>query len=120
MNISVAGQHIDIGASLQEYVRGKITTMTSHYFDHTTSAAVHFTKEPHKFYFCDIIIHDGTGRHTVIKTDARANEVYASFDEALAKAERRLKKYKEKLKDHHGRVKISELDIDGIQDLDQE
>jgi ribosomal subunit interface protein len=94
--------------------------MTSHYFDHTTSAAVHFTKEPHKFYFCDIIIHDGTGRHTVIKTDASSNEVYASFDAALAKAEKRLKKYKEKLKDRHGRVKISELDIDGIQDLDQE
>jgi len=115
MNISIAGQHIEVTQELQTRVREKINTMIARYFDHATSAAVHFTKHAHnKLFLCDIVVHEGTGSNIVIKSDATSFDVNASFDEAAAKAERRLKKYKAKLKDRHNKIKLSEADVSAI------
>lgn len=114
MNISIAGQHISIGESLQEYVKTKVADVVSRYFEHATSAAVHFTKHPHQQFFCDIIVHEGTGRHIVIKSDATSDEIYSSFDLALAKAEKRLRKYKSKLHDRSHKIKLAEADMSAI------
>lgn len=114
MNVSIAGQHINIGESLQEYAKGKITDMVTRYFEHATSAAVHFTKQAHKGFICDIIVHEGSGRHIVIKSDAVCDEIYSSFDLALAKAEKRLRKYKSKLNDRSHKIKLAEADMTAV------
>ena len=66
MQVSVSGQHLSIGSSLQEYVKERVTSSIKKYFDHAPSATVHFNKQNHEF-FCDIVVNDGTGRHVVIK-----------------------------------------------------
>ena len=112
MNITIAGQHMSVGGSLEEYVREKLQHVVDRYFDHVTGANVHFLKHGHLFK-CDILVHDGTGRHTIIKSDAECDDVYSCFDLALAKCEKQLRKYKSRLKDRHNRVKLSEVDLGG-------
>ena len=107
MQVLVSGQHLSIGASLQEYVKDRITSAIKKYFDHAPTATVHFIKQNYEF-LCDIIVNDGTGRHTVIKSNAANNDVYSAFDIALSRIETQLRKYKSKLKDHSNRMKLSE------------
>jgi len=111
MQVLVSGQHMAIGASLQEYVKDRVTGSVNKYFDHASGATVHFHKQNYQFS-CDIIIHDDTGRHTIIKSNTSADDVYFAFDSALNKVEKQLRKYKSRLKDHSTRVKLSEITPD--------
>jgi ribosomal subunit interface protein len=113
MQISVSGQHIAIGASLQEYVKNRVADSVNKYFDHAPSANIHFNKQNYEF-FCDIMVNDGTGRHMVIKSNATSDEIYSAFDAALSKVEKQLRKYKSKLKDHSNRMKVSEITPDVV------
>ena len=107
MDIAVKGQHMSVGESLTSYIRERLQHVVNKYFDHATDATVHFLKDGYKVK-CDILVHDGTGRHTVIKSDASCEDPYSAYDIALAKCEKQLRKYKSKLKDRHNRVKLSE------------
>ncbi|MBN8522708.1 MAG: ribosome-associated translation inhibitor RaiA [Rickettsiales bacterium] len=108
MQVSVSGQHLSIGLSLQEYVKERMGGSIKKYFDHAPSATVHFNKQNHDFS-CDIVVNDGTGRHIVIKSNASSDDVYFAFDAALSKIEKQLRKYKSKLKDHSSKIKVSEI-----------
>lgn len=108
MKIAIAGQHINLNQDLKEYINERVSSVVSRYFEHAISADVHLTKEGHE-YICNILVHEGTGQHLVIKSDASSDDSYASFDIALGKCEKQLRKYKSKIKDRHNRVKISEV-----------
>lgn len=108
MQVSVSGQHLSIGLSLQEYVKERMGGSIKKYFDHAPSATVHFNKQNHDFS-CDIVVNDGTGRHIIIKSNASSDDVYFAFDAALSKIEKQLRKYKSKLKDHSSKMKVSEV-----------
>lgn len=110
MNVSIAGQHITIGTSLSEYVEERIQDVTKKYFDKAVGCNVHFTKENFE-YLCDIVLHEGTGRHMTIRSNAKSDDIYSAFDMSLTKLEKQLRKYKSKLKDRHNRVKASETQI---------
>ncbi len=113
MQIEVSGQHISVGESLQEYTKGRVVEIVSKYFENAPSAHVRFSKHGHEFH-CDIMVHDGTGRHVVIKNNASADEVYHACDLACSKLEKQMRKYKSKLNGHHKRIKISEIEPDAI------
>ena len=109
MQVSVSGQHISIGDALHQYVESRIIEVVRKYFEHAISASVRFSKQGFQ-YVCDIEVNDGTGRHLIIRSDYRCDEIYSSFDTALAKVEKQLRKYKSKLKDRHNRVKVSQIE----------
>lgn len=106
--INISGQHIDVGQYLQEYVKGRLSETISKYFDHASSASVNFTKSGFEFV-CDVLVNDGTGRHTVIKSSANSDDIYSAFDVALSKISKQLRKYKSKLKNRSDRVKLNEV-----------
>ncbi len=108
MKINISGQHMSVGQALMDHINEKVSHIISRYFDHATTANIHLLKHNHSFR-CDIIIHDGTGRHTIIKSSADCNDSYSSFDIALAKSEKQLRRYKDRLKDRHDRIKLSEV-----------
>ncbi|WP_341752475.1 MULTISPECIES: ribosome hibernation-promoting factor, HPF/YfiA family [unclassified Candidatus Tisiphia] len=107
MQISVSGQHISIGNSLQDYVKSRTTQVAEKYFSTIVSANVHFSKQGFQLV-CDIVMNDGTGRHIVLKGNAASDDIYSAFDTTLSRLEKQLRKYKSKLKDRHDRIKISE------------
>lgn len=113
MNITISGQHLNIHSRVQEYVQERMPYIVSKYFEHAVSGDVHFIKQPHNV-LCNIIVHEGTGHHFVIKSEASCDDIYSSFDIALTKCEKQLRKYKSKLKDRHNRVKVSEIKMSAM------
>ncbi|PCJ24535.1 MAG: ribosomal subunit interface protein [Rickettsiales bacterium] len=113
MQISVSGQQMSVGASLQEYVKERAVEVVSKYFENAPSARVSFSKQG-RVFVCDIMVNDGTGRGMVIKSNSSGDEVYNSFDAAIIKIEKQLRKYKSKLKDHHKRMKVSQITPESV------
>ncbi len=98
MDIQVNGKQIDIGDSLRSYVADKLTTGVLKYFEHPVDAQVTFSREGHTFK-CDCSVHLRTGM--VLQTQSQATDIYASFDSAEDRLEKRMRRYKRRLRDHH-------------------
>lgn len=111
MEIKIAGQHISIGDSLKNYVEDKLQAMVGKYFEHAVSSNVHFVKDGHQIK-CDVMVHEGTGRRALTKSEGLCDDIYSSFDIALAKCEKQLRRYRSRLKDRHNKVKLSEATPD--------
>lgn len=112
MQVIVSGQTVEIGQALQEYVKDKIVKCVTKYFDHAINAHVVFHKHG-VFFNADIVVNDGTGMHTLIRGEAQCDDVYAAFDMALVKIEKQLRRYKNRIKDHH-KAKLSSLLADEL------
>ena len=109
MQISIIGQHINLGNSLQEYIKSKVNEIGHKYFPHPIWTKIHFNKSNGYQIHCDIIINEGSGHHYSIKSDAICDEIYSSFDLALTKLKKQLRKYKSKLHNRHAKIKPSEI-----------
>ncbi len=108
MNIHVSGQHVSVGSSLIDYVKERANLTISKYFNNSPACNVKFSKEAHKFV-CSLVVNDGMGRGVTLKSRSSSDEVYNSFDKALAKTEKQLRKYKSKLNNYGDKIKISEV-----------
>ena len=98
MNIHVNGKKIDVGTSLTSHVNLKTNELTSKYSISATEVTATFSKDRHEF-LCHISIHISTGM--TAQSNGKANDVYASFENALEKIAKQLRRYKRRLKDHH-------------------
>ena len=107
MKISVTGQHISLGAQLQTHVNDRLAIMNK-YFANAPSATVNFVKEGYEIK-CDIILNDGTGRNTIVKSSNSSTDIYSAFDSAVNKLEAQVRKYKSKLHNRSNRTKLSEV-----------
>lgn len=113
MKVSVTGHHMQTGESLQTYVNERIEYIVDKYFENAISAHIVFSKA-HHLYHCEIIVNDGTKRHDLVKSEAECDEPYSSFDNALGKLEKQLRRHKSRLKDRHNKIKVSEISSEAI------
>jgi ribosomal subunit interface protein len=98
MPFRVSGKNLDIGEALRERVSARIVETLSKYFDGGYSGHVTVAKDGFGFQTeCAIHLDSGITLHT----DARAADAYASADAAAIRIEKRLRRYKHRLKDHH-------------------
>jgi ribosomal subunit interface protein len=98
MPFRVSGKNLDIGAALRERVNARIGEALAKYFDGGYSG--HVTVEKEGFGFrTECAIHLDSGM--VLHTEANAADAYASADQAAVRIEKRLRRYKRRLKDHH-------------------
>src|SRR3954454_14858814 len=98
MPFRVSGKNLDIGAALRERVNARIGEALAKYFDGGYSG--HVTVEKEGFGFrTECAIHLDSGM--VLHTGANAADAYASADQAAVRIEKRLRRYKRRLKDHH-------------------
>lgn len=98
MRIQVSGKQIDIGDALRSHVEDRLNEAVGKYFDRPVEAVVTFSKEAHE-YAADSFVHLSTGMR--VQSTARAEEIYASFEGAIERMEKQLRRYKRRLKDHH-------------------
>ncbi|VAV99078.1 Ribosome hibernation promoting factor Hpf [hydrothermal vent metagenome] len=101
MNIIVTGKQMDIGESLKSYVEGHIDGIVDKYFEHTIDSidgTVTMSKNAH-LHRADCNVHLGHGVY--LQTHAEEKDVYAAFDAAAEKMEKRLRRYKRRLTNHH-------------------
>jgi ribosomal subunit interface protein len=98
MSLRVSGKNIDIGESLRAHVAERLGAAASKYFDGEISGHVTIGPEG-SGYRADCSLHLTSG--IVLQADGRAQEPYACFDLAADRIEKRLRRYKSRLKDHH-------------------
>ncbi|MFO1107420.1 MAG: ribosome-associated translation inhibitor RaiA [Amaricoccus sp.] len=98
MRIQVSGKQIDIGDALRLHVEDRLMETVGKFFDRPVDAVVTFSKDRHEF-ISDSSVHLSTGM--TVQAKARAGEVYASFESAVDRMEKQLRRYKRRLKDHH-------------------
>lgn len=101
MQIEISGHHVDITSSLRDYVMKKFERIERH-FDRVGSIHVVLGVEK--------LVQRAEGTIHVsgndLFADAQDEDMYAAIDALVDKLDRQIKKYKEKLKDHHrGEVK---------------
>lgn len=99
MQLQISGKNIDTGDALKEHVADRINDAVEKYFDRTVDAHVTFNKEGFAFH-CNAQVHLSSGM--MLQAHGEAAEVYAAFDSAMERMEKRLRRYKRRLKNHHG------------------
>lgn len=99
MPLRVSGKNLDIGESLRRHVTEKVETLIARYFDGKVNGHVVISPDGSAFR-ADCALHLSSGAE--LHAEGRAHEAYASFEQAADKIERRLRRYKKRLKEHHG------------------
>src|ERR1044072_5706843 len=98
MPFRVSGKNLDIGGAVRGGISNRIGASLAKYFDGCYSG--HVTDEKDAFGFpteCAIHLDSGITLHT----EANAADAYASADQAALRIEKRLRRYKRRLKDRH-------------------
>ncbi len=98
MDVSVIGKHIDIGDALKQHVEQRLTDGVGKYFDRPGQAQVTFSKEGIGFR-CDCSAHLDSGIQ--LNSSGQATDIYASFETAAERMEKRVRRYTRRLKNHH-------------------
>ncbi len=93
---------MDVGDALSQHIEQHLTSVSEKYFDNPIESHVVMSKGVHAQVQADITVH--VGRNIVVQGHDAANDAYAAFDGAADKIARQLRKYKDRLKNHHKRV----------------
>jgi ribosomal subunit interface protein len=98
MVVRISGKNFSIGEALRVHVRTRVESAVSRYFDGSVSGHIVLDHEG-SGYRTDCTLHLASG--VSMHAEGRAQEPYASFDQAADRLERRLSRYKRRLKEHH-------------------
>ncbi len=98
MQISVSGQHLDIGDALRTHIEESLTATVEKYFGDAIEASIVLSRESHQFR-ADISVHVIRGLN--VRGHDMADDAYAAFDIAAAHLGKRLRRHKRRLRDHH-------------------
>jgi ribosomal subunit interface protein len=97
MTLRVSGKNLDIGEALRQHVLEKVEATVARYFVGSVGGHVVMTREGSGYRSdCTLRLSSGVSLHA----EGRAHEPYLCFEQAAAKIESRLRRYKTRLKGH--------------------
>lgn len=97
MNLRISGKSMDVGDALREKANDHLSGAITKYFDGGYDG--HLTLEHEgNGYKADCVIHLDTG--VVLQASAAANDATSAYESMAANIEKRLRRYKRKLKSH--------------------
>jgi ribosomal subunit interface protein len=97
MSFRVSGKNIDVGEALRARINERVAEATAKYFDGGFSGHVTVGKEGFGFR-TECVIHLDSG--IMLEAEAMAADAYASADQVAERIEKRLRRYKRRLKNH--------------------
>src|SRR5207245_8543803 len=100
MTLRISGKSISVGEALRGRVAGRTDEVLRKYFDCNFSGHITLSKDGFGFR-TDCALHLDSG--ITLEAYSNAPDAYASADQALLMIERRLKRYKSRLKDRSAR-----------------
>ena len=100
MTLRISGKSISIGEALRDRVSERTEEVLRKYFDGNYSGHITLSKDGFGFR-TDCALHLDSG--ITLEADSNATDAYASADQALIMIEKRLKRYKSRLKDRSAR-----------------
>jgi ribosomal subunit interface protein len=99
MQVQVTGKHVDVGEALRSRVSDELSTSIGKYFDRGGGADVVVSREGQAFKVdCAVTLASGQQ----LTAHGLGGDAHVAFDAALAKMDKRIRRYKNRLKDHHG------------------
>jgi ribosomal subunit interface protein len=101
MMFRVSGKQIDIGEALRTRVGDRVAEVMAKFFDGGYSGHATVGKEGFGFR-TECVVHLDSG--ITLHVDGMAADAYASADQAAMRIEKRLRRYKERLKGHAPRA----------------
>src|SRR5438309_10226530 len=101
MQLNITFRQFGASDALKEYAADKVERVNK-YLDRAGEAHVVLSLERH-LHHADITIHSAGW---VLRGREKSEDMYASIDLAMDKIERQLRRYKERLKHHHGKERI--------------
>ena len=123
MSVRVSGKHMEIGETFRQRIEEQVGEAVTKYFDGGYSSQVTVEKAGSRFS-ADCKVHLDTGM--ALQAHGEANDPLAAFQSASERIEKRLRRYKRKLKDHHngnghaGFAEVAYTVMDSVPDEDDE
>ena len=117
MTLRISGKSISVGEALRARVTERTDEVLRKYFDGNYSGHITLSKDGFGFR-TDCSLHLDSG--ITLEADSNATDAYASADQALLMIEKRLRRYKSRLKDRSARktyaasMAIAELNGGGL------
>ncbi|MCP5384896.1 MAG: ribosome-associated translation inhibitor RaiA [Altererythrobacter sp.] len=99
MDIRISGHQVETGAALQDHATDRLNGIVEKYFNRALSSHVTFGKAPAGAFSCDIVTHVMQGM--IVKGHAEAHDAHQALDQASAKIDKQLRRYKRRLQDRH-------------------
>jgi ribosomal subunit interface protein len=100
MTLRISGKSISVGDALRSRVSERTDEVLRKYFDGNYSGHITLSKDGFGFR-TDCALHLDSG--ITLEADSNAADAYSSADQALAQIEKRLRRYKSRLKDRSAR-----------------
>ena len=100
MKIDISGQNLDTGESFRDYAETNLKKSIDKYFERAIAGSVILKKSLNSFSVRIIVT---LTRRTKLESSGSSSDAHAAFDIALEKAEKRLRRYKRRLKDYRSK-----------------
>lgn len=108
MQIQIVSKGIDVSTALEERISDRLEEMMDKYIHSEGEAQVAISREGTGFK-TTVSVHLPSGAS--FAGEGRAGEAYPASDEALEHMEKRLRRYKRRLKDHSQKAKAKEASL---------
>ena len=108
MTVRVSGKSISVGEALRGRVSERTEEVLRKYFDGNYSGHITLSKDGFGFR-TDCALHLDSG--ITLEAESNAADAYASADQALLQIEKRLRRYKSRLKDRSARKAYAEAAV---------
>ncbi|MGH1417673.1 MAG: ribosome hibernation-promoting factor, HPF/YfiA family [Hyphomicrobiaceae bacterium] len=100
MTLQVTGKNVDAGRAYKDYIEEKIAAVLEKYIGPEISGHIRLEKERIMFRTnCSIRLRTGI----LLEAHGEGADAYASADAAVDRLEKRVRRYKRRLKNHHNR-----------------
>jgi ribosomal subunit interface protein len=100
MRIQVAGRQMDVGEALRSRIENEISAGVGKYFNRATDAIVTVAKNGGGSSIeVDCTLHLASG--ISLQAAGHGGDAHSAFDDAMGKLEKRVRRYKRRLRNHH-------------------
>ncbi|MEW5688149.1 MAG: ribosome-associated translation inhibitor RaiA [Pseudomonadota bacterium] len=102
MQVQVTGKHVDVGEALRMRVADELTTSIAKYFDRGGGGADVVVSREGSAFKVDCAVTLASGQQ--LTSQGLGGDAHLAFDAALEKMSKRIRRYKNRLKDHHNQA----------------
>jgi ribosomal subunit interface protein len=100
MQVQVTGKHVDVGEALRSRVSDELSTSIAKYFERDGGGADVVVSREGPAFKVDCAVTLATGQQ--LTTHGVGDDAHLAFDAAMEKLSKRIRRYKNRLKSHHG------------------
>lgn len=99
MRVQVAGRQMDVGEALRTRIETELAEGVGKYFNRATDAVVTVAKNGGAGVEVDCTVHLASG--ISLQVEGEGGDAHSAFGDALVKLEKRVRRYKRRLRNHH-------------------